>query len=536
MDKVINVGKHMAEAALRYPERVGLVKGGQSWTWLELNSRVDAYAAGLAGVGVRKGSVAFKMTPNNVAAYETIFSSAKLGAIDVPLNFRATPAEVMEYADACRPQVFTVHEDSIACAEAALQVVPELQVVVIGAVPAEKRIAGWRSYEEVIAANLGAVVPAVKVSHGDHWQIGFSSGSTGKPKASIATFGQIAYTIVNRLADVMVGLTPDDGFLAIGPLSHGSGTVVNINTARAAKIVMLSTPSFNEGECWDLIEEHHITTLFLVPNMLMRLIRHPSFKDRDISSLKHVVYAGAPISRPDQKEAIRALGPALVQYYGSGESLGHGTVLRPEMHTLDDNDPHIPIGTIGVPRTGTDLEIMSEDLQPLPVGEAGQLCIRRGPGVFGGYYGPDAEAANAEVFKGDWLLTGDIAKRDERGFVFILGRSKDMYKSGGLQVFPNETENCLAKHPAVAEAYVIPFDDSEWGQVGVAVVTLHASHAVTEDELKAHLRKYIAGYKLPKRIFIWEDIERAASGKVLKPKVKEAIYARGLAIQGQDIR
>jgi len=533
MDKVLNIGKHLAEAALRYPDNIGLVQGEQSWTWRDLNTRADAFAQGLTKLGISRGDVAYVMTPNNAASYETIYATAKLGVIDVPLNFRATAAEVEDYVAACPPQVFVVHEASIACAEAALAVLPGLTVVVIGTVPDDKHALGWLSYESIIEDNRGAVVAAVFVSHNDTWRVNFSSGSTGKPKACIGTYGQIAYTVVNRLADVMVGVTPEHGLLAIGPLSHGTSTAVIINTARAAKTVMLSTSSFKEEECWDLVEKYNITSLFLVPTMLMRLIRHPSFKGRDISSLKHVVYAGAPISRPDQKEAIRALGPALVQYYGSGESLGHGTVLKPEMHTLDDNDPNIPIGSIGVPRTGTDLEIMSADMQPLPVGEAGLLCIRRGPGVFGGYYNDEAE--NEQVFKGDWLLTGDIAKLDERGFVFIVGRTKDMYKSGGMQVFPSETEGCLVDHPTVAEAYVIPFADSKWGEVGVAVVALHPNQQTTEDELKTHLRELIAGYKLPKRIFIWDEIERASNGKVLKPKIKQQIVERGLVEPDGDV-
>ena len=534
MDKVLNIGKHLSEAALRHPDNIGLIQGGESWTWEDLNSRADAFAQGLTDLGVRRGDVVFVMTPNNVTSYECIYSMAKLGVVQAPLNFRATAEEVTEFAEVCQPSVFVVHQDSMSCAEAALRIIPNLRVIVIGTLPEEKRRVGWQTYEEIVSANRGAVVQAVFVKHSDVFRIGFSSGSTGKPKAIVNTYGQMIYTVLNRLADVMVGVTVNDALLAIGPLSHGTRTAIMTNTARAAKTVMLSTPQFREEECWDLIERHKITSLFLVPTMLMRLIRHPTFAGRDTSQLRHVVYAGAPISRADQKLAIRSLGHALVQYYGSGESLGHGTVLGPDLHTLDDDDPDIPVGTIGVARTGTDIEIMSADMEPLPVGETGMLCIRRGPGVFGGYY--QAEDADAEVFRGDWLLTGDLARRDGRGFYYVVGRTKDIYKSGGMQVFPNETEAYLIEHPAVAEAYVVPFPDSEWGEIGVAVVTLNEGQNTTEESLIAHLRSRIAAYKLPKRIYIWDEIERASNGKVLKPAVKQEIYARGLAAEGKDIR
>jgi len=531
----LNIGKTLAEAALRYPEKIALRQGDEAWTWKALNENADAFAAGLRAMGCQRGDFVFVMTPNNRASYETIYATAKIAVADVPLNFRATPNELVEFAQICKPKVFVVHDDLVDRAEAACAAVPEIgHVVVIGTVPGEKRAAGWRSYDEVIAEHLGVVVPAAAVEHDEILRVGFSGGSTGKPKAVINTFGQAAYTIVNRHCDVMPGVTPDHTFLAIGPLSHGSSTVVWINTARAAGTVMLSSPRFDERECWDLIEKHRITSLFLVPTMLMRLINHPSAEGRDLSSLKHVVYAGAPITRADQKLAIKTFGSALIQYYGSGETMGHGTVLRPEMHSLRDDDPLAPPGSVGLPRTGTDLEILDDTLSPVPVGEVGEICIGRGPGVFGGYY-LDEENTNAAL-QGKWLRTGDLGKLDERGFVYIVGRTKEMYKSGGLQVFPNETENHLTNHEAVAEAYVVPFNDSQWGETGVAIVKLKDGREATEAELMDHLREYIAGYKRPKRIFIWDEIPKNAVGKVPKPMLREEIYSRGLANEGEDIQ
>jgi acyl-CoA synthetase (AMP-forming)/AMP-acid ligase II len=510
----------VADASLRHPDSIALAQDGQEWTWLELNRRVDALCAGLAGLGISRGDIVFVMSHNNLQAFETIFALARLGAVDTRLNFRYTPGEVAHLALMCRPCAFIVHRDYVAAAEAAAAAVPELRHLIVAD--------GSRKdgYESLIAANSGKVVPMAEVRHDDPWRIGFSSGSTGAPKAIVNSFGQIEYTVANRLADVIVGLKQEDAFLSIGPLSHGSATAVIVYASRGARTVMLSTPSFREEECFRLIEEHRITGLFLVPTMLMRLVRHPSLGRYDLSSLKHVVYAGAPISRADQKTAIRTFGKALIQYYGSGETLGHGTVLGPELHTLDDDDPAIPTGTIGFPRTGTDIAIMSENMEPLPNGTAGLLCIRRGPGAFLEYFGsPDA---TAEVFRDGWYLTGDIGKIDERGFVYIVGRSKDIYKSGGMQVFPMETEQHLLAHEAVAEAYVVPFPDPEWGEIGVAVVCLNDGRTASEGELREHLRSMMAAYKLPKRIFIWESIARAESGKVLKSALREEIYARNL--------
>ena len=531
---VLNLGKTLTKTAQLYPNSVGLIQGDQQWTWNQLNMNVNALGAGLSGLGVQKGDFVFVLTPNNRCGYETIYALAKLGAIDVPLNFRITAEELISFSRTCPPKLIIVHEDYIDLALQLQEANACIQgVIVFGNLPVGFASANWYLYDDLIQQNFGADITEACVTHDDTMRVIFSAGTTGKPKALMNSFGQLAYTVTNRLADVMVGVSPDDAFLAIGPLSHGSSTVVLINTACAARIVFLSKPSADEEEIWHLIESHHITSLFLVPTLLMRLVRHPARLAVDHSSLKHVVYAGAPITRVDQREAYAALGDCLIQYYGSGESMGHGTVLKPSMHSLRDDDPLAPPGSVGVARTGTDLEILDENLQPVPIGDVGQLCIRRGPGVFSGFYGD--VATTEEMLQGEWLVTGDLARMDARGFVYIVGRTKEMYKSGGLQVFPNETEDFLSRHDAVAEAFVIPFPDQRWGEIGVAVVRLHDSHTATEDELKVHLRESLSGYKIPKRIFIWDEIPKSTVGKAAKHQLRQEIYRRGLAVAGKDV-
>ncbi len=535
MKPTLNFAKDLVNAALRYPQSVGLVHGDDRWTWAELNADVDALAAGLRSLGVGRGDMIFVLTPNNRCAFETVYAAAKLAAIDVPLNFRDTASELSGFLKLCEPRYLIVDTGNCQKVQQVQADYPGLeQIIVFGELSEKQRVDGWLSYDELIAENRGTVIATENVQDEEICRLSFGSGTTGEPKALLHSFEQYAYTIVNRLADVLVGVGPTDAFLAIGPLSHGSSTVNIAMTARAAKTVFLPTQKFSEEQCWELIEQHKITCLFLVPTMLMRLVRYLKSSDHDHSTLTHVIYAGAPISREDQKEALQALGPVLVQYYGSGELLGHGTVLTPAMHSLRDDDPLAPPGTAGVARTGTDLEILDQDFLPLPCGSVGSICIKRGPGAFSGYFRDDP--ATSEVIKGDWLFTGDVGYLNERGFLFIVGRTKEIYKSGGLQVFPNETENTLCQHDGVAEACVIPFPDSEWGEVGVAIVTARDDGELDEDTLKTFLRERLSGYKIPKRIFIWTEIPRSAVGKLQKPSIRAEIYKRRLLQEGIDIR
>jgi acyl-CoA synthetase (AMP-forming)/AMP-acid ligase II len=237
-----------------------------------------------------------------------------------------------------------------------------------------------------------------------------------------------------------------------------------------------------------------------------------------------VIYAGAPMYREDQKAALRKLGKVLVQYYGLGEVTGNITVLPAQMHTEDDDAPDARIGTCGIPRTGMEIAILDEQGTRLKPHQSGEICVR-GLAVMTGYN--DNPEANAKAFKYDWFHTGDLGHVDDEGFLYITGRSSDMYISGGSNVYPREIEEALLTHPGISEVAVLGVPDPKWGESGLAVVVGKEGARPAPNELFDHLETRIAKYKWPRRFVFWETMPKSGYGKIVKKDIKALLEKQG---------
>jgi acyl-CoA synthetase (AMP-forming)/AMP-acid ligase II len=322
----------------------------------------------------------------------------------------------------------------------------------------------------------------------------------------------------------MPGTTAQDASLVVAPLSHGAGIHQLVQTARAVKTVLLSSERFDVDEAWRLVARWRVSNMFTVPTILKMLAEHPSRMQHDHSSLRYVIYAGAPMYREDQKVALRALGKVLVQYFGLGEVTGNITVLPPDLHDADDH-AGARIGTCGYERTGMQVAIQGDDGRELAPGETGEICVC-GPAVFAGYY--NNPEANDKAFRDGWFRTGDLGHMDREGFLYITGRASDMYISGGSNVYPREIEEKLLTHPAIAEVAVLGVPDPTWGEVGVAVCVLAPNAVLNERELLGWVDGRIARYKIPKRIFFWNALPKSGYGKITKKAVQAELTGRGL--------
>ena len=518
----MNLGRLLTQTARRLPDRIALVWGERQWTWRELDARVDRLCAALRARGIGKGDRVLVHSRNSNAMFESMWAAFKLGAVWVPTNFRLAPPEVAYLAATSRARAM-LRDRGFAGHDAAVRAAgPWCETVLaVGDAGSDEL-----DYEAALAA---ATPPSpdheADVEYGDPCWFFFTSGTTGRPKAAVLTHGQMAFVVTNHLADLFPGVTEHDASLVVAPLSHGAGLHQICQVARGARTVLLPTERLDAEEAWRLVEAHRVANMFTVPTILKALVEHPAVHRHDHSSLRHVIYAGAPMYREDQKHALRVLGPRIVQYFGLGEVTGCITVLRADQHSLEEDGGGIPLGTCGVARTGMDIAILDEQGRRLPPGERGEICVR-GPAVFAGYF--ENPEANEKAFRHGWFHTGDLGVMDERGFLTITGRASDMYISGGSNVYPREVEEEILTHPGVLECAVVGLPHPKWGEAGVAAVVPKPGVVLTEAEVLGHLQGRIARYKQPLRVVLWEALPRSGYGKVPKLMVRQRLEAEGV--------
>lgn len=525
--RVMNLANFLHQAARRHGGEIGFVWGEATWTWADLERRVNAMAAALVANGIGKGDRVLVQSKNCNQMFESMFACFQVGAVWVPANFRQTPDEVAYLAQSSGASALICHRDFPDHAATVREAAPEIRFVIsIG------ESAFGEDYDALVARHSGTGVRIASVEHDDPCWFFFTSGTTGRPKAAVLTHGQMAFVVTNHLCDLMPGTTHRDASLVVAPLSHGAGVHQLTQVARGAKTVMLSSERFDIDEAWRLVERWRITNLFTVPTIVKLLIEHPSVDAYDHSSLRYMIYAGAPMYREDQKHALRKLGKVLVQYFGLGEVTGNITVLPTALHDPDDG-PDVKIGTCGYERTGMQVSIQDESGRELAPGETGEICVC-GPAVFAGYY--DNPEANAKAFRNGWFRTGDLGHVDEEGFLYITGRASDMYISGGSNVYPREIEEKILTHPAIAEVAVLGVPDRTWGEVGVAVCVRRTQADVSESELLAWMEGKVARYKLPKQVFFWDALPRSAYGKITKKDIRSELEKRGCVPLVEPVR
>ena len=351
----------------------------------------------------------------------------------------------------------------------------------------------------------------------------YTSGTTGPPKAAMLTHGQMAFVVTNHLADLIPGTDENDCSIAVAPLSHGAAST-RCSTSRAARRPYCCRRTSSSREVfWQLVEKHRVTNLFTVPTIVKMLVEDPAVDQFDHSSLRYVIYAGAPMYRADQKRALQKLGKVLVQYFGLGEVTGCITVLTPAMHAADDDGPERQHRLVraAAHRNG------GRDSRREPAAGSGRHCRRdllpRAGRIRGLLQQPRGDA---KAFRGGWFHTGDLGRMDARGLLYITGRESDMYISGGSNVYPREVEEVLLTHPAVAEVAVLGVPDEKWGEIGVAVVVA-SQPGLSAEMLLAHLDGRCAKYRWPRQFYFWDSLPKSGYGKVTKKDIRARLIERG---------
>jgi fatty-acyl-CoA synthase len=491
-----------AKRAALTPKRIAFTEigSGVRRTYGELDARVARFAAVLRARGLASGDRVAILSHNDIAFFEVLLACGRAGAILVPLNWRQPVPELLPIVKDCQPKLILADadHDGVAGELARALGTPLLArsdyEAEIAAAPPEPSETAW---------------PAERV-----WYLLYTSGTTGLPKAVIQTFGMAFANYVN--VGQAIDLVSGDTTVNFLPLFHTAG----INLYALPMLIAGGTSHilkrFEVAHVIDALIAGQCTKFFGVPAIYQALALHPEFDRLDFSAVRHWACGGAPLPL----ELIRRFAARGIQVCN-----GMGmTETGPTVFLMDTAHAEAKIGSVGKPQILSEVRVVDADGRDCSADEAGELLIR-GPNVTPGYWNNEP-ATRAAFLPGGWLKTGDVAKRDRDGYFFIVDRIKDMFISGGENVYPAEVERAIYTHPAVLEVAVVGVPDAKWGEVGAAYVLPKPGAMLEGEELRTFCRKVLAGYKVPKHIEIVGDFPRTAAGKVQKHLLRKGFTAR----------
>lgn len=519
----MNLGRLLSQTARHHPDQTAVLWGSARLTYAELDGRVDALAAALAGLGLRRGDrIAFLMW-NRPELLEVMFAAFKLGLCVVPLNARFNAEEIVYHVGDPRAAALVHGPEFADEVRQAGDRMPSVRHVLFldGARPdlAEAEV---HDYEALVAEHAGAGDATVDVAPDEVAWLFYTSGTTGRPKGAMLTHANLQFAALGWVADLMP-LSPDDVTLHAAPLTHGAGFHALAAVAKGCTQILPEKPAFNADEALALMEQEGVTNTWMVPTQINRIVQAASLPDRDLSALHSLLYGGAPFHVEDLKLAVAALGPVLVQVYGQGETPMTATYLRQGEHALGDPEVEGRLASAGHARTAMQVRVVDDQDQDVPVGELGEIVVR-GPAVMLGYW--ERPEATEETLRGGWLHTGDIGTFDDRHYLYVLDRMKDLIITGGSNVYAREVEEVLIAHPDVEAVAVIGVRDRDWGERVVAVVVPSAGVAPDESALIEFCAARLAAYKKPKQVDFVDALPVSPYGKVLKRELR-AGYADG---------
>ena len=493
-------------ADLRRDDAESLRCGDRAWTWAELAERVERCAAGLVAEGVRPGTRVAVLEKNDPACVEMAYGAGRAGAVLTVVNWRLAPEEWHYVLADSAAELLVVGAEFAAAAEQLRGRLPQLRRVVVLGGPDDE-------YEPWLAAHAPGSVALPDAEPDDVVLQLYTSGTTGFPKGVMLTHRNVAAH--NAAALQVVAPSPDTVAMVPMPLYHVGGISYALwNLAAGARTVVVREPV--PSLLLETIEQQGVTDTFLVPALIAVLLQDPTLARRDLSGLRHLLYGASPMPEPLMRAALARFPGILGQVYGMTELSGAVTYLSPEDHTGTAHPERLL--SAGRPYPGVEARVVDGDGRGLPVGERGELLVRSRQCMAGYWRQPEATAET--LVDGGWLRTGDVARLDEGGYVYLEDRVKDMVVSGGENVYPAEVERVLLLHPAVAEVAVIGVPDERWGETVKACVVPAPGATVDAAELIAHCRASLAGYKRPTSVDVLDALPRNATGKVLRRELR----------------
>jgi long-chain acyl-CoA synthetase len=523
-DATASLAWPIRRAAALFGDAEAVVDGQRRLSYRELADRISRLVGALCdGPVAERGRVGF-LGVNSTEHLECWFAVPVSGRVLVDMNLRLAPAELEFIVNDCAIQSLVVDAERLELGRELRDRCPSLtELVLIGEI-AGRETAGADviSYDTLLRHERREDFPAV--AEGDLAGICYTGGTTGAPKGVMLSHRNLLANAMHNV--IATGHSDSHRWLHVAPMFHVAGTA-NVFACAWAGSRQVILPRFEPRSFIDTVRRESVTHCVLVPTMISMLLDE---LERDESgaglpSMRHMQYAASPIIPALQRRLLDRFDFDIAQFYGMTEAAPTVTHLSPADHRLGQGgqEPYASrLGSIGTPVIGVEAVVIGSDGEELPPGDVGELCVR-GPNVMLGYWNRE-ETTNAALSDG-WYRTGDAVRADPDGYLFLVDRLKDMIISGGENVYSIEVEAALGEHPAVAEAAVFGIPSERWGEAVHAVVSLNPGASASVDELIAHCRALIAGYKTPRSIEVRSDpLPKSGPGKILKAELREPYW------------
>lgn len=493
--------------ARTFPTKVALRDEQRAYTYPELEARTNRLARWLLSLGLKRGNLLAVALGNRLEYPEVVYAAAKAGVATVPMDVRWGPVELESMARFFDAPAAVVDASLLApggpLERRALW--PAERTIVVGGPPD-----GANAYETGLA-RFPDSDPGVEVSENDLFMLMLTSGTTGVPKACVATHRTFTLRTLNYAMGGDCALTADDLYLATLPLyfNAGRGFLLGVLYHGASAVVM---PRFDPHATLRAIGQYRATTLYLVPTMCERLLAALRERPYAVDSVRVIRTTGSALHETTRRGLAEFFRCEIADGYGSTDC---SSIARPRR-----GEQPSPPGSVGRPTWGTEIGIFDDDGRELPAGEQGEICVR-GPLVCDGYY--KNPQANAASFRDGWFLTGDVGYLDRDGFLYVTGRKKNMVKSGGVSIYPEEIEEVLKRHPEVLEAAVVGLPDARWGEAVHAAVVPARGAQPEPEALIAHCKQHLAPYKAPKTVTLVAELPLTSVGKLDRAAVRRLL-------------
>lgn len=505
----MNISELLARNSRKFPNQLAVIEEQQQFTYRELDEQVTKLANSLKVKGIKEGDKVVIFMPNTANFLLTYFAVLRLGAITIPVSARLTAPEleyILEHSEA--KTVVIEHILYNSCA-------PIKEKFDLLWVKTGPMVEGWLSFESLVEEGSTEEIVCL-LKEDDLATMLYTSGTTGKPKGVLFSYRNIL-TVALTIC-VEMNMSNQSRVLHMMPLSHSAPLHLFLAAGTYVGATHLLVPTFTPDLLLDAVEKWQATHFFGAPVAYLLTAKHPAIQEKDLSSMKYWVYGGAPLGKNEVQFVGKAFNTdRFYCVYGLTEAGPNGTILLPEEHGLK-------AGSIGKRAAlNCEIKLVNEEGEEVGVDEPGEIILR-GEGNMVEYY-KDPEKTK-EAFKDGWLYTGDMAKRDEDGYFWVIDRKKDMIISGGINIFPKEIEEALSEHPAIAESAVIGVPHEEWGETVVAYVVLKENIENIEN-IEAECRQFLEGrladYKIPRKVEVIDQLPRNPTGKILKHQLKNMV-------------